>query len=84
MTFAERFGIYLAHRVVDAACWGFTAYLYVRAEDDPPFDELIPEVKTHFPDCKVAIRRPSLLLIDWTPRGKTRTIGVLKTDLNST
>jgi hypothetical protein len=71
----EQTAIQVVHRVVDAACWGFTAYLF---EGSP---ELIPELKRHFPDSKFTIQRPSLLLIDWTPRGKSRAIGVLKTDL---
>ncbi len=71
----EQFAIQIAHRVVDAACWGFTAYL---GSGDP---DVIAHLKSQFPDCKIKAYPHSLLLIDWTPRGTTQKIGVLKTDV---
>jgi len=72
----ERFAIQIAHRVVDAAGWGFTAYL---GYGDP---DVIAHLKSQFPDCKIKAYTPSLLLIDWTPRGTAQRIGVLKTDVD--
>jgi len=71
----EQFAIQVAHRVVDAAGWGFTAYL---GSGDP---DVIAHLKSQFPDCKIKAYPHSLLLIDWTPRGTAQRIGVLKTDV---